>query len=140
VIRLSKTQLVALTQSNAQTTARPRSPRLRQKRKKPLQSEAALKTEVLAYLTRQSIWHQRLNAGTQFVAGRRIELCAPGTADLLIIHDGRAIFCELKTSTGRLRATQKVWRERVEKAGATYLVIRSLDDLIEQLTTLGVIT
>lgn len=42
-----------------------------------------------------------------------------GFPDLVAVRE-RVLFVELKSSTGRMSAEQKVWRDRLERAGAEY--------------------
>lgn len=53
-----------------------------------------------------------------------------GVSDLIIMHDGRIVFVEVKTDTGRQRPTQVAFQQAVEAEGHRYLIWRSLDDVI----------
>lgn len=111
-------------------------PAPRPKRGRP---EAALLADVLEYLTRKNVWHERRNAGCVYVNGRRIRLGTPGTPDVLVIHQGRALWLELKSPAGRQRPSQRAFQAGVEGAGCVYLVVRSLGELIEALQREAVI-
>lgn len=52
----------------------------------------------------------------------------PGGSDLVGIYRGRAVFVEVKTPIGKLSPAQKQFRDLVEGKGATYVVLRSVDD------------
>lgn len=49
----------------------------------------------------------------------------PGSPDLVIVTPYGVLFVELKTKTGRLQDTQKLFRDKVEKMGYRYIVCRS---------------
>lgn len=68
-----------------------------------------------------------------------------GVADLLLLlprvkHDAEggtyyvpALCIEMKTDTGRQQATQRAWQSAVESEGYKYIVVRSLDEFIQEL-------
>ena len=51
-----------------------------------------------------------------------------GVADMTFLYQGRAIFLEFKTSTGRQSQAQKDWQKTIESQGFEYHVVRSLDE------------
>lgn len=57
----------------------------------------------------------------------------PGAADLEIIHKGRAYFLEVKKPGGQLSDAQKLFRQRALDCGAEYVVVKSVDDVINAL-------
>ena len=54
----------------------------------------------------------------------------PGLSDLTAIRDGITVYIEVKTATGRLSEAQERFRRDIEAHGATYLVCRSVEDII----------
>jgi Holliday junction resolvase len=54
-----------------------------------------------------------------------------GAPDLIVLKDGKVFFLEIKTQTGRVRASQKLFAERLRRQGFDYFVIRSLDDALK---------
>lgn len=53
----------------------------------------------------------------------------PGVSDLAyLMPDGRMLFIELKTESGRQSPQQKQWEQIVTDAGAEYRIIRSLEE------------
>lgn len=62
----------------------------------------------------------------------------PGAADLFILWNGRGIYLEVKTDTGRLQETQKVFCDSVMAAGGFYSVVRSINDAEAVLRGIGV--
>lgn len=66
------------------------------------------------------------------VAARlKAEGALAGTADLVIIEDGRALFMELKAPKGVLSDVQKGFRARAVRAGAWYAIVWSLENAQE---------
>ena len=61
-----------------------------------------------------------------------------GVADLVVVYDGRAIFLEVKTSSGALSDAQKAFRAAAEAARAPFYVVRSIDDVHAALIACGV--
>lgn len=61
-----------------------------------------------------------------------------GVADLTAIKDGRHLYIEVKTATGQLSEDQKKFRDDLVRAGGTYILARSVEDLEQQLKLMGV--
>jgi len=56
-----------------------------------------------------------------------------GFSDLIIILPNRVIFCEVKTEKGRQSENQKEFQKKIESLGYAYLVVRSIDEFINEL-------
>ena len=52
-----------------------------------------------------------------------------GFSDLLILDNGKTIFCEVKTRYGKQREAQIQFQKVVEARGFTYIIARSVDDV-----------
>ncbi len=52
-----------------------------------------------------------------------------GISDLIAVKDGRVIFVELKTATGRQSAYQETFQADLEAAGGEYVLCRGVEDL-----------
>ncbi len=63
-----------------------------------------------------------------------------GFADLMVIHDGRILFLELKEPKGRLRPDQEAFRDTVLAQGFGWALVRSLDDALGALADRGFAT
>jgi hypothetical protein len=63
-----------------------------------------------------------------------------GFADLMVLHDGRALFFELKAPKGRLRPDQESFRDAVLAQGFGWALVRSLDDALGALADHGFAT
>lgn len=61
-----------------------------------------------------------------------------GWPDYIIVHNGNAIFIELKTDRGALSAVQKQVHEKLRLCGATVLVARSIEGIECALRELGI--
>lgn len=70
--------------------------------------------------------------GTQHVMG-----VVPGAPDFVIIVGGRPHFLELKSPRGRVSRAQEAFCEAAQSAGATYDVVRSLDETCGYLNGIG---
>lgn len=58
--------------------------------------------------------------------------CYPGLTDLVAIKDGRVLFIELKRpGRGRQSDRQKKFQADIEMAGGTYILIDSLEGIME---------
>lgn len=55
-----------------------------------------------------------------------------GISDLIAAKDGRVIFVELKTATGRQSEHQKRFEADLTSAGGEYVLCRSIEDLQER--------
>lgn len=73
------------------------------------------------------------------VTGARLkaEGVRPGVADLILLkqrHGYGALLIEMKTSKGILSQIQRIWRNHVSLDGYKYVVCRSLQDFIKEIT------
>lgn len=55
-----------------------------------------------------------------------------GITDLIAVKDGRVLFIELKTKTGRQSDHQRKFQADLEHAGGEYVLCRGVDDLQER--------
>lgn len=87
--------------------------------------------EYLAY-RKHCFWRQ--NTVGIYDASRKTYRSLPkyamaGVADIIVIDNGHAIFLEVKTDKGRQSKNQKDFENYVTKHGATYAVVRSIEDV-----------
>ena len=100
-------------------------------------SEADLKlavSEYLEYLTNQGkLYADRLNSGEVIIIQgqdrRRIKLCRTGTADFFVLKQGLVIYLECKSEKGRQSPEQKAFEILVKAQGASYYLVRSVDEI-----------
>lgn len=60
-----------------------------------------------------------------------------GVGDFVLIVAGRCHFIELKTTRGQLSRDQEIFRCDAERAGATYHVARSVEDVARIMSDIG---
>lgn len=66
--------------------------------------------------------------------------CYKGISDLtLFFKNGVTVWVEIKTETGKQSEYQRIFQKMLEETGNKYMIVRSLDDLIEQLEREGLI-
>ena len=83
-------------------------------------NETALTKKIQAYLKQQGCWVTKLHGGPTQQAG---------LPDLLAVKQGRAVFFEIKTETGRLSQLQEHTLGRLRSAGAVAEMVRSIEDV-----------
>lgn len=54
-----------------------------------------------------------------------------GISDLIALKEGKVLFIELKSPKGKLSPYQEAFKQAVESYGGAYIVVRSVDDLME---------
>lgn len=64
----------------------------------------------------------------------------PGFADLVVLSQGKVMFLEVKSSTGRLRPAQEAFRDAVTQQGFCWALVRSVDDALAALRQHGFAT
>jgi len=92
------------------------------------------------------LWFTRLNSGNILAKKGdkfyNVKLCDEGTADFEVVKGNidtmirprcRVIFLELKSETGKQSLEQGAFQKIVENQGASYFIIRSIEDLTEAL-------
>ena len=82
---------------------------------------------------------ERLRKGVEKAGGKCWKWVSPGNAgvpDRIVTIDGRTIFIELKTDTGRVRPTQKVQIRNLQKCGQDVRVLKGMKDVEEFLKEL----
>lgn len=64
----------------------------------------------------------------------------PGFADLIVLSDGRVLFLEVKSPTGRLSPSQVAFRDAVLAQGFAWALVRSVEDALSALVDHGFTT
>lgn len=97
--------------------------------------ESAIQRSILDALMYMGILAWRNNVapipirrGRQIIGIRRADQHTIGMPDILCVIRGHLIGLEVKSAIGKQRPEQKEWQEKLEKAGGTYAVVRSLED------------
>jgi hypothetical protein len=85
-------------------------------------------------LSRAGAFVMRNNSGLFFThTGRRVRASMPGAADIIAVHQGRALAVECKTATGRQLPAQRNFQAAWERAGGVYIIVRSAADVLDAL-------
>ncbi len=63
-----------------------------------------------------------------------------GFADLIVLSEGRVLFFEVKSKTGRLSPSQVAFRDAVQAQGFAWALVRTVDDALAALADHGFIT
>lgn len=106
-------------------------------RGKPRQRpEAILHKQVVQYLARAlpkgAFFSTLFNGGHgHFIRGAHLSSIGVrlGLPDIMVVHDGRAFFIELKSAVGRLSVEQRAVHADLQTARCRVAVCRSLDDV-----------
>ncbi|MFT4959506.1 MAG: hypothetical protein ACI92Z_000581 [Paracoccaceae bacterium] len=98
-------------------------------------------------LPRGSIVHHSANevsSGDRHGKSRQALLVGMGVhagfADLILLSEGRVLFLEVKSKTGRLRPAQVAFRDVVQMQGFAWALVRSVDDALVALADHGFTT
>ena len=94
-------------------------------------SETQIKKQIIGYLKLRGIFNYYLRQGLG---------CYPGLPDR-VMHllgsthvRGRVVYLEVKTKTGKLSAHQEIFRHQCLADGIDYWVVRSVEELDENLS------
>lgn len=101
--------------------------------------EKILQDAAIKFLQTQNYYVMRLNSSTIqsmdtgiYMSSYKIAgLGSSGASDLIVGKNGKIIFIEMKSPSGRQSQSQKRFQTFVEKLGFRYLIIKDLDTLIE---------
>lgn len=101
-------------------------------------SESMIVNQCIRWLYDNRLFFYRNNTGAYKPegSGRFIRYGFPGSSDIVGIIQGRYIAIEAKTERGKQSDKQKAFQERVEASGGVYLLVHSLDELIEAMKPL----
>ncbi len=89
--------------------------------------EGRIKKEIRDWLSVNMIYWTNV-AGGAYVT--------PGAPDIIADVNGHFLAIEAKTKTGRQSEYQKTCQKQVEASGGTYVIARSLQDVIEAVALL----
>ena len=104
--------------------------------KKPTIKEKDIQRTILEYLLIKKIFHWRQNSGAfKTDAGGFYRIGIVGAPDIFILIQGIIYACEVKNEKGKQSESQKAFQQGFEKAGGIYFIARTLEDVIEKLST-----
>ena len=96
--------------------------------------EKDIQRQITDYLILQKIFFYRNNTGGfSREDGHFYRFGVVGSPDLVLVIKGKYIGVEVKTKIGRQSPAQLVFQKALEASGGIYLLVRSLDELIEKL-------
>jgi len=96
--------------------------------------ENDIQNTICAYLAlrKHCFWRQN-TIGVYDATSKRYrslpKYAVAGVSDIVVIRDGHAIFLEVKAPKGTQSDNQKRFERYVSDAGATYAVVRSVEDV-----------
>jgi hypothetical protein len=104
-----------------------------------LNQETIIQNEILDFLNRNGVFAFRVNSAGIYDASSGAyrnpgKFSIRGVSDIIgILPDGRALFVEVKTATGKMSKEQKVFIDKVNRCHAVGLRAISASHLYEQL-------
>lgn len=108
--------------------------------KGPRVREADVQRAILDYLELRHIFHYRNNSGafvmpeTATHARRFFRAGVVGAPDIVCVVNGKYVGIEVKGTGGVQSDHQKQFQEELEAAGGRYILARSLDEVVQQLS------
>lgn len=99
---------------------------------KPKEYERDILKAITSYLELKGYLFIRSGTGSfKTEKGGYFKTGSAGSPDLLVFTQGGVcIGLECKTSRGKLSESQIAWKQRAEKIGMRYEVVRSLDEVV----------
>lgn len=91
--------------------------------------EADVKLAVQQWLERAGYFWLRIQSGKVRVKRGYMQLCPEGTADLVVFHDGKTCWIEMKADKGKQKPSQMIFEAKAKAAGHSYIIARSLDEV-----------
>lgn len=100
-------------------------------------SESTIQRAILDALLAAGAFAFRAQAGKVKVRGGYMNLCPPGTPDILVVVPprGHLLGLECKTLTGELRESQIVWATKARARGVTVETVRNVDEALSAYRT-----
>jgi|SaaInlLV_10m_DNA_2_1039722.scaffolds.fasta_scaffold04001_8 hypothetical protein len=102
-------------------------------------SEKQIENAILDYLNLIGFFAFKVKDQAQFINGsyrKPGRHCVRGVSDIIAVKNGKVLFIEVKTDTGRQSEHQKEFERCIQNTGGGYYVVRSLGEceiLIESL-------
>lgn len=93
-------------------------------------TEKETQKQIIQFLIYNNIFHWRQNSGALRVRNRFYRFTSiNGISDIIILHNGKAIFVEVKDKYGKQSDDQKKFQKEVEKSGNIYILAKSVKDI-----------
>lgn len=104
--------------------------------KAPHANETAIQGMILDGLRLMGVFAWRstnfpapIRRGREIVGFRKANQETVGMPDIMAVINGRLLGVEVKSETGRQRPEQKEWEQKLNSAGAFYIVARGWDEV-----------
>ncbi len=101
-----------------------------------LRKEKDVLREILLYLRARGVFHFRINTTGTWHPSRKIFLkphnLTPGTADVIVLKNGKMICLEAKSPTGKQSPEQKQFELNVKRSGGEYYLVRCVQDVLDK--------
>ena len=98
-------------------------------------SEADVLRAVRQYLDLRGMVYVRNNTGCLFDrGGRPVRFGRAGSADVILLYKGKFVSVEVKGPAGKLSEAQEAWAADVRRHGGLALTVRSVEELIHELS------
>lgn len=94
-------------------------------------TESAIQRDILDYLVKFQIFHFRNNSGMAKKGKRWVRFGVTGGPDIICVVRGQFIGLEVKGPDGKQSEAQLDFAIGLGLAGGRYILVRSLDDVIE---------
>lgn len=103
--------------------------------------EGIILRQVRDYLDNMGIFHCRINNIPAPLPGGKFRRFTgtPGMSDLIIVCNGKTVFCEVKGPKGKQSDAQKRFAQDVVDNGGIYTCVKSVEELENDLREAGVI-
>ena len=99
--------------------------------------EKDIQRQIIDWLNWKKIFFYRNNSGamiSEYKGKKRfMRFGVTGSPDIVCVIKGQYVGIEVKNAVGRLTEGQEAFGKALEQAGGRYLVVRSLDEVMEKL-------
>ena len=96
-------------------------------------TEHSIQAQIMEHLALKRIFFYRNNSGAIKKGSHFIRFGWPGSPDIVCVIKGQYVGIEVKRVNGLQSRQQFVFQKSLEKAGGRYLLVRSLDDVMDAL-------
>lgn len=106
-------------------------------------TEASIESQIVSYLRAvypKAVIAKNVNEGKRsHYLGRSLQRqgMLKGMPDLTMVHNGMAIFFEVKTANNRATPEQLDIAAKIKIAGGYWFLVRSVDDVVSAINSLG---
>lgn len=109
-------------------------------------SEKQIQDSIIDWLSASGIFHYRQNTGAfskEYTRKRDgkvrrsfVRFGTPGATDIVAVYSGVYIGIEVKDKDGKMSEDQENFKYALEKSGGVYLLVRSIEEVIDSFDNL----